>query len=575
MLASTAPLRVDTHTHILPRDWPAFQETFGYAGFIRLEHHVDGWARMMKNDPPPVDGEKSATSTFFREVEEDLWDMDARLAYMDQTGIDVQVACTVPVMFSYWARPEDTLHVARVLNDDLAEKVQDHPTRFVGLGTLPMQAPELAVREVKRAVAKGLAGFQIGSHIEDMTLDDPKLFPIFEAIADAGACLMVHPWDMMGKDRMKKYWLPWLVSMPAETSLAVCSLIFGGIFQRLPHLRVLYAHAGGSFPATVGRVKHGFDCRPDLCATDNKICPTEYMGQFWIDHLTHSKEQLRYVIDLVGEDRVCFGTDYPFPLGETYPLKKPGENIDALDLGVDAHTDLEIKARLLGKNACEWLYGRENAEAWHTKFMASPHRASKRSEALIIAKHAPELAGTYSCEDGVGEVVLSANGAVSLRGITIPGEVMQQTPVGIKAEQALAAGHDLMAVPPPVKGITTTGDWRVATYDRVGRPQHDIVVTIRAAALPTGAGVVLTAEAEVKSKATADVLAYKPKLRQRSLLGRSEWEKSADYRSFNVMLVPHDEGRVARFVRTFPFSHLKRTSGHNDLIEGQKVALEN
>ena len=257
MASNPAPLRVDTHTHILPRDWPSFQETFGYAGFIRLEHHVDGWARMMKNDPPSVEGQESTTSTFFREVEEDLWDMDARLAYMDQTGIDVQVACTVPVMFSYWARPEDTLHVARVLNDDLAEKVRAHPTRFVGLGTLPMQAPELAVREVKRAVARGLAGFQIGSHIEDMTLDDPKLFPIFKAIADEGACLMVHPWDMMGKERMKKYWLPWLVSMPAETSLAVCSLIFGGVFQRLPHLRVLYAHAGGSFPATVGRVKHG------------------------------------------------------------------------------------------------------------------------------------------------------------------------------------------------------------------------------------------------------------------------------------------------------------------------------
>ena len=126
---AAAPLRVDTHTHILPRDWPAFQETFGYAGFIRLEHHVAGWARMMKDDAPDApdapegsstvntgnsnsNNNKPSSSTFFREVEEDLWDMDARLAYMDQTGIDVQVACTVPVMFSYWARPEDTLQVS-------------------------------------------------------------------------------------------------------------------------------------------------------------------------------------------------------------------------------------------------------------------------------------------------------------------------------------------------------------------------------------------------------------------------------------------------------------------------------
>ena len=137
------------------------------------------------------------------------------------------------------------------------------------------------------------------------------------------------------------------------------------------------------YPPLIQNV-YSFDCRPDLCATDNKICPTEYMGQFWIDHLTHSKEQLRYVIDLVGEDRVCFGTDYPFPLGETYPLKKPGENIDALDLNVDVNTEHEIKARLLGRNACEWLYGRKKAADWHAKFMASPHR-SKR---VLLSKEA-------------------------------------------------------------------------------------------------------------------------------------------------------------------------------------------
>ena len=89
----------------------------------------------------------------------------------------------------------------------------------------------------------------------------------------------MHPWDMMGKDLMKKYWLPWLVSMPAETSLAICSFIFGGIFERLPRLRVLFAHGGGSFPATVGRVQHGFDCRPDICAVDNKVSPERYVTE--------------------------------------------------------------------------------------------------------------------------------------------------------------------------------------------------------------------------------------------------------------------------------------------------------
>lgn len=143
-------------------------------------------------------------------MEADLWDPEARLQYMNNVGIDVQVCCTVPVMFSYWARPEDTADICRFLNDDLDATCRAHSKRLVGLGTLPMQAPELAVKEVKRCARDlHLAGFQIGSHVEDMTLDDPRLFPVFEAMADAGLCLMVHPWDMMGKSLMKKYWLPW------------------------------------------------------------------------------------------------------------------------------------------------------------------------------------------------------------------------------------------------------------------------------------------------------------------------------------------------------------------------------
>ncbi len=160
-----------------------------------------------------------------------------------------------------------------------------------------------------------------------------------------GAALFVHPWDMMGQDRMQKYWLPWLVGMPAETSLAICSMIFGGIFERCPNLRVAFAHGGGSFPSTIGRIEHGFDCRPDLVAIDNQKSPREYLGKFWLDSLVHSKEMLDYIVQLVGEKRVALGTDYPFPLGEL----EPGKIIHSMGY------DDKKRAQLLHGAALEWL----------------------------------------------------------------------------------------------------------------------------------------------------------------------------------------------------------------------------
>ncbi|MBC86394.1 MAG: hypothetical protein CL677_04380 [Bdellovibrionaceae bacterium] len=159
-------------------------------------------------------------------------------------------------------------------------------------------------------------------------------------------CVFVHPWDMMGKERMPEYWLPWLVGMPAESSLAICSLIFGGVFERLPNLKVAFAHGGGSFPSTIGRIEHGFNMRPDLCAKDNAKSPKSYLGKFYLDSLTHSPEVLRYIIDLIGVDKVCLGSDYPFPLGEV----KPGELIESM-----SDLSLADKEALLHGSALNWL----------------------------------------------------------------------------------------------------------------------------------------------------------------------------------------------------------------------------
>ena len=328
-------IKVDIHTHILPRDLPSFKDKYGYGGFIQLDHHKPCSARMIRDD-----------GKFFREVESNCFDASVRIPEMDGHGVHVQVISTVPVMFSYWAKPADGLDISKFLNDDVARVVSANPKRFVGLGMLPMQAPDLAIAELERCVKDlGLAGVQIGSHVNDWNLSDPQLFPVFEAAAEMGAAIFVHPWDMMGEQRMPKYWLPWLVGMPAEVSLAICSMIFGGVFERLPKLRVAFAHGGGAFPSTIGRIDHGFHARPDLCAIDTKTSPREYLGKFYVDSLVHDPRALQYILDVFGEKCIAMGTDYPFPLGES----EPGSLIESMNLSA------ATKQRLLAGTAVEWL----------------------------------------------------------------------------------------------------------------------------------------------------------------------------------------------------------------------------
>jgi aminocarboxymuconate-semialdehyde decarboxylase len=327
---------VDVHTHILPPELPRWSERFGYGGFVRLVHLGDCKARMVRDD-----------GTAFRDVTNNVCDPAVRLRECDDAAVGVQVLSTVPVMLSYWIRePRHALEVARFLNDHIASVCQAHPRRFVGLGTLPMQAPDLAARELHRCVRElGLAGVQIGSHVGDWNLDRAELFPVFVEAEDLGAAIFVHPWDMMGQERMSKYWLPWLVGMPAEVSQAICSMIFGGVFERLPALRVCFAHGGGAFAGTLGRIQRGFESRPEVVAVDNPHPPTRYLGRFWVDSLVHNARTLRFVIETFGANRVALGSDYPFPLGED----QPGALIRSLDLEPHAHD------ALLARNALEWL----------------------------------------------------------------------------------------------------------------------------------------------------------------------------------------------------------------------------
>ena len=326
-------LKIDVHAHILPRDWPNLAAKYGDDRFPVIVHTGDSH-RIYK------DGK------FFREVWESAWDGEKRIADYARFGVQVQVVSTVPVLFSYWAKPHQALELHRHLNDHCAQLCRQYPRHYAGIGTVPLQSPNLAVRELERCMEQlGLQGVQIGSHVGDWNLDAPELFPFFEAAADLGAAVLVHPWDMMGADTMPKYWLPWLVGMPAEQSRAACSLVFGGVLERLPKLKVMLAHGGGAFPYTIGRIEHGFRMRPDLVATDNARNPREYLSRLYFDSCVHDPQALRYLVDTVGIEQVMLGTDYPFPLGE----QEPGSGIAALGLEESG------QRRLYHGTALEWL----------------------------------------------------------------------------------------------------------------------------------------------------------------------------------------------------------------------------
>jgi aminocarboxymuconate-semialdehyde decarboxylase len=309
---------------------PNWTEKFGYGDFIYLQHHKKGFAKMMRGNQ------------FFREIRENCWSPKVRIEEYAALGTQVQVVSTVPVMFSYWAKPQDGLTLSRFLNDHIAGLVEDHPSHYLGLGTLPMQDTDLAIKELHRCKSIGLRGVQIGSNVNDENLNEDRFFPVFEECAGAGMAVLIHPWNMMGQEKMQRYWLPWLVGMPAETARAACSLIFGGVFERLPELRVNFAHAGGSLLTTLGRIEHGFECRPDLVAIDNPVNPRNYVGKFWVDSVTHDAGLLNYILSLQGSKKVTLGSDYPFPLGDLHI----GAFIDGMEVSPEIREDIFCNAPL-------------------------------------------------------------------------------------------------------------------------------------------------------------------------------------------------------------------------------------
>jgi len=329
-------MKIDIHAHIMPENYPDLKKMFGYGGWIYLEHHKPGYARMMRDD-----------GRFFREIGQNCWDPEFIIQDMDKHSVTKMVLCTIPVLFSYWSEPKHGLEWSAFLNDHLSSVVKNNPERFFGLGTVPLQDPKLACLEAERCVSKlGLKGLEIGTNVNQINLNDPVFYPFYECCEALNIPLLVHPWEMMGEANMQKYWLPWLVGMPAECSRAISSMIFGGIFDKFPSLKVMFCHGGGSFPLTLGRIDHGYFARPDLCATDINKPPFSYLGKFYVDGITHDPQALRYLISVFGSDRIAYGTDYPFPLGDL----EHGKFIEEMQ-----DLDTKTKENLFYKTAQDFL----------------------------------------------------------------------------------------------------------------------------------------------------------------------------------------------------------------------------
>ncbi|MFY0543876.1 amidohydrolase family protein [Brevibacillus sp. H7] len=326
-------MRVDFHTHIIPEDLPNLAEKFQGDRWPVLHRTCTCGANIM------------VAGKVFREVTDQVWSPEKRLQDMDREKVDIQVLSPIPVTFSYWAPAEEAEVMARIQNDFIAETVAQHPNRFIGLGTVPLQNTEIAIREMDRCIHElGLKGIEIGTNVNARNLDDPSLIDFFAMCEKWDVPLFVHPWETLGRERMPRHNLMYTVGMPSETALAAASLILGGVMERFPRLNICFAHGGGAFPYILPRLDQGWKVWPHLRLLEQP--PSYYAKNFYFDSLVYDPTNIQYMVDRFGHDRILMGSDYPFLLREI----PPGEVIDKTLTVTE-----EQKRAMLGENALRFL----------------------------------------------------------------------------------------------------------------------------------------------------------------------------------------------------------------------------
>jgi len=325
---------IDVHSHFLPRTWPDLAERFGTPNWPSMRHTEPGKAMLMLGDKD------------FRPVYDACWDGRRRIEEMDRDKIDLQVISATPILFSYERPVDQAADCAQLFNDLSLEICGQGQGRLLSLCQVPLQDTDEACKVLSRAMQEGHVGVQIGNHVDQRNLDDEGLITFLQHCADEGAAVLVHPWDMMASDRTARYMMAWTVGMPAETQLGIVSMILGGAFDRLPeNLRLCFAHGGGSFAFLLGRLDNAWQ-RRDIVRGKSKETPSSYLRRFYVDSAVFDPIALRFLADIMGEDRVMLGSDYPFPLGEEFV----GDLIRTAGGFDDA-----ARARMLGSNAVEFL----------------------------------------------------------------------------------------------------------------------------------------------------------------------------------------------------------------------------
>lgn len=293
--AGGGDLVVDLHAHVLGADLPDMTAATGDPRWPRLVTDTDG----------PERGEVWRGDERFRIVRRSLWDTASRLTEMDDLGTTVQVVSPIPVALTYWAEGGDALRFARAQNDHIAEQVAASDGRLMGLGTVPLQQPDLAVAELRRMVTElGLAGAEIGTVVGGAELDHPDLRPFFRAAAELDAPLFVHPIDGSGVLRCSDPLVDFAVGMHTDTTLAATALVYGGVLDDVPGLRVCLAHGGGAFPWTHPRLR--WRSPVDDGALDALV------ARLWADCLVFDPEPFGVLVARYGADHLVFGTDHPF-----------------------------------------------------------------------------------------------------------------------------------------------------------------------------------------------------------------------------------------------------------------------
>jgi len=246
--------------------------------------------------------------------------LDERIADMDRMGVDVQAVSISPYQYYYWSEPEVGRDVSKLINNDLADAISKKPDRLVGLGTVPLQNTEMAIEELKRCVNElGFRGIEINSQISGEEISSPRLEPFWAMVEELDIVVFIHTAGFSHPDRLKDHYFINLIGHPIEATLAISRLIFDGIMENHPGLKIVVAHGGGFLPAYSGRMDHAYRARKDVREGLPEL-PTDYLKRFYFDTMVFEPDQLKYLIEKFGPDHILLGTDYPYDMGEHDPL---------------------------------------------------------------------------------------------------------------------------------------------------------------------------------------------------------------------------------------------------------------